>query len=103
MPKLKKDRKRLIKNSFFLRNLLKNSGFNIGNSQTNIIPIIIGDPKKTILLSKKLEKKGFYVVAIRPPTVLPNSSRLRISVSSFHTKKDIGDLFNSLKILINEI
>ena len=103
IPKLKNERKKLIKNSYFLRKILKKDNFDIGNSQTNIIPIIIGDSKKTILISKKLEKKGFYVVPIRPPSVPPNSSRLRISISSCHSQNNIKKLFNSLKMFKNII
>ena len=55
------------------------------------------------LISKKLEKKGFYVVPIRPPSVPINSSRLRISVSSAHSQNDIKKLFNSLKLFKNRI
>ena len=103
IPKLKNERKKLIKNSFYLREALKKENFNIGNSQTNIIPIIIGDPKKTISISKELERKGLYVVPIRPPSVPPNSSRLRISISSCHSHSNIKKLFNSLKCLKNKM
>ena len=103
IPKLKNERKKLIKNSFYLREALKKENFNIGNSQTNIIPIIIGDPKKTISISKELERKGLYVVPIRPPSVPPNSSRLRISISSSHSESNIKKLFNSLKMFKNRI
>ena len=103
IPKLKNERKKLIKNSYFLRKILKKDNFDIGNSQTNIIPIIIGDSKKTIFVSKKLEKKGFYVAPIRPPSVPPNSSRLRISISSCHSQNNIKELFNSLKMFKNRI
>ena len=103
IPKLKNERKKLIKNSFYLREILKRENFNIGNSQTNIIPIIIGDSKKTISISKGLERKGFYVVPIRPPSVPLNSSRLRISISSCHSQNNIKKLFNSLKMFKNII
>ena len=103
IPKLEKERKKLIKNSYFLRTILKRDNFDIGNSQTNIIPIIIGNSKKTISISKKLEKKGFYVAPIRPPSVPANSSRLRISISSFHTLNDIKKLFYFLKMFKNVI
>ena len=50
-------------------------------------------------MSKELQKKGFYVVPIRPPSVPPNTSRLRISITSNHNEKDIKKLFYSLKLL----
>ncbi len=103
IPKLKNERKKLIKNSFYLREVLKRENFNIGNSQTNIIPLIIGDPKKTISISKELESKGLYVAPIRPPSVPQNSSRLRISISSCHSQNNIKKLFNSLKMFKNKI
>ena len=83
--------------------MLNKEGFNIGNSQTNIIPIIIGNSKKALIISKKLEKKGFYVVPIRPPSVPPNSSRLRISITSSHSQNNIKKLFKFLKMFKNEI
>ena len=56
--------------------------------------------KKLVLRAKKLEKKGFYVVPIRPPSVPPNSSRLRISITSSHSQNNIKKLFNvKLKII----
>ena len=95
--------KKLIKNSYLLRTMLNKEGFNIGNSQTNIIPIIIGNSKKALIISKKLEKKGFYVVPIRPPSVPPNSSRLRISITSSHSQNNIKKLFKFLKMFKNEM
>ena len=103
IPKLKNERKKLIKNSYFLRTMLNKEGFNIGNSQTKIIPIIIGNSKKALIISKKLEKKGFYVVPIRPPSVPPNSSRLRISITSSHSQNNIKKLFKFLKMFKNEM
>ena len=103
IPKLKNERKKLIKNSYLLRTMLNKEGFNIGNSQTNIIPIIIGNSKKALIISKKLEKKGFYVVPIRPPSVPPNSSRLRISITSSHSQNNIKKLFKFLKMFKNEM
>ena len=103
IPKLKNERKKLIKNSYFLRTMLNKEEFNIGNSQTNIIPIIIGNSKKALIISKKLEKKGFYVVPIRPPSVPPNSSRLRISITSSHSQNNIKKLFKFLKMFKNEM
>ncbi len=99
ISKLKKERKKLINNSYYFRKILKNYGFNIGSSQTHIIPIIIGNPLKALNASKKLINKGFYIISIRPPTVNLASSRLRLSLSCLHTKKNIKDLFNSLKLI----
>ena len=102
MPKLGKQRQILRNNSLFLRNSLKYVGFNICNSQTHIVPIIIGDPNKTILISNKLENKGLYLAPIRPPSVPSDSSRLRISVSSLHKLNHLNTLIKELKKLSHE-
>ncbi|PPR45490.1 MAG: 8-amino-7-oxononanoate synthase [Alphaproteobacteria bacterium MarineAlpha6_Bin1] len=102
VPKLGKQRQILRNNSLFLRNSLKYAGFNICNSQTHIVPIIIGDPNKTILISNKLENKGLYLAPIRPPSVPSNSSRLRISVSSLHKLNHLNTLIKELKNLSHE-
>ena len=95
--------KDLRKNSLFFRRSLKHIGFNIGNSQTHIVPIIIGEPNKTILISNKLENKGLYLAPIRPPSVPPKSSRLRISLSSLHKLNHLNKLIKELKNLSHEI
>ena len=103
VSKLEKQRQNLRKNSLFFRRSLKHIGFNIGNSQTHIVPIIIGEPNKTILISNKLENKGLYLAPIRPPSVPPKSSRLRISLSSLHKLNHLNKLIKELKNLSHEI
>ena len=66
-----------------------------------IVPIIIGDEKKTLTISKLLYKKGFLVGAIRPPTVPINTSRLRVAFNATHTKKQIEELAFIIKKNLN--
>ncbi|MDP2933493.1 MAG: 8-amino-7-oxononanoate synthase, partial [bacterium] len=93
-------RKRLKQNSDYLRDKLKSLGLNTGASTSHIIPVIIGDNKKTLEVSRQLFEKGFFVVAIRPPTVAPGTARLRISVQSGHTKEQIDSLCNCLSGIV---
>jgi 8-amino-7-oxononanoate synthase len=51
-------------------------------SSTHIIPVVIGDNEKTLELSEKLKAMGYYIPAIRPPTVPAGTSRLRISLTA---------------------
>ena len=67
-----------------------------------IVPIIIGEEKKTINISKILFNKGFLVGAIRPPTVPINSSRLRIAFNAVHTKNQIKELASLIKKNLNK-
>jgi 7-keto-8-aminopelargonate synthetase-like enzyme len=68
--------------------------------ESAIIPIIIGDTEKTMEISKKLLEKGFFVSAIRPPTVPKGESRLRITISAQHTEEEIECLASLLQQLI---
>ncbi|HBG27599.1 MAG: 8-amino-7-oxononanoate synthase [Planctomycetes bacterium GWF2_41_51] len=90
-------RKRLKENSDYLRAKLKALNFDTAESASQIVPVIIGDNKRTLEISKSLFDKGFFVVAIRPPTVAPGTSRLRISLQSEHTKEQIDSLCDCLK------
>ncbi|XP_031503251.2 8-amino-7-oxononanoate synthase isoform X1 [Nymphaea colorata] len=61
-----------------------------------IISLVIGGEEMALLASRHLLKAGFHVTAIRPPTVAPNSCRLRITLSAAHTTADVKNLVNSL-------
>lgn len=79
-----------------LRKELKNMGYDTGASSTQIIPLIINDTEKTLLLSDFLLKKGILAVPIRPPTVPENSSRIRISLNASHSHSNISFLLEAL-------
>ncbi|KAF0132604.1 MAG: 8-amino-7-oxononanoate synthase [Candidatus Saganbacteria bacterium] len=62
-----------------------------------IIPILIGDAKQTMEISNKLFDRGFFVSAIRPPTVPKGQSRLRITISAAHSEEEISKLLSVLR------
>jgi glycine C-acetyltransferase len=82
--------RKLEQNSLELSSGLKKIGFDI-TSQTHIIPIIIGDEKKTLEFGKFMYDNRIFAQPIRYPTVPKNSARLRISVTAWLTKKHIQD------------
>lgn len=97
-------RKKLKENADYLREKLKTLGLNTGTSSSHIIPVIIGDNKRTLEISKQLLERGFLVVAIRPPTVPAGSARLRISVQCDHTREQIDSLCKAIaKIIGNRV
>ncbi len=65
-------------------------------SQSHIIPIIIGSNEKTLKIAEKLRSEGYYIPAIRPPTVPEGTSRLRISLTA---NSRIEDFEKVLKII----
>ncbi|MCK4912700.1 MAG: 8-amino-7-oxononanoate synthase [Candidatus Omnitrophica bacterium] len=88
-------RKDLINNSDYFRERLKDLGLKVkGSSQ--IVPMIISDNQKVVKISKELEKKGYWVLPIRPPTVPERESRLRFSVTVNHSKEILEKLIKDL-------
>jgi len=71
--------------------------------ETPIFPIILGSEESALKASSLLYDQGFYVPAIRPPTVPPGTCRLRISVSASHSPEEIRDLLKSLKGVVREL
>ncbi|MBF0227127.1 MAG: 8-amino-7-oxononanoate synthase [Desulfobacterales bacterium] len=97
IPFMENNRKKILENAQFLRNRLNKAGFDTGMSNTNIIPIIVGDSEKVLELSKYLEKNEMFAVPIRPPTVKKGEARIRITICDFHTKEHIETLINFLQ------
>ncbi len=64
-------------------------GFNVGASETPIIPIIIGDDQKTFAFWRALFEAGIYVNPVVPPAVPPNLSLLRTSYMATHTDEQM--------------
>ncbi len=63
---------------------------------TPIQPLILGDERRALTLSQRLFERGYWAAAIRPPTVPPDTSRLRITLSCAHTAQQIDGLVNAL-------
>lgn len=94
IPTMDKERRELHNNSDFLRASLQAQGWSTGNSSTQIIPVIIGDEKETLSFSNWLAENGILATAIRPPTVEQGRSRIRLTLSALHTRKQIEKLID---------
>lgn len=80
---------RLQRNAARLREGLASLGLDTMESETQIVPVRVGDAQETLHLAAALRARGVYVVAIRPPTVPAGASRLRASVMATHTEEEI--------------
>lgn len=67
-------------------------------SDTAIQPLLVGDAAQALAMSRKLEKLGIWVSAIRSPTVPVGSDRLRITLSALHKESDIEALVQALSL-----
>jgi 8-amino-7-oxononanoate synthase len=77
----RKRRKHVLNKAENLRKILNKNGLNTLNSQTQIIPLLIGDEETVMQLSEKLLERGIFIQGIRPPTVPRGMCRLRISLT----------------------
>lgn len=72
-----------------------NYGPGVG-SDTAIQPLIIGDDREALVVAQRLRESGFWVSAIRPPTVPAGTARLRITLNARHQPQDIDALLEAL-------
>lgn len=77
-------------------------GWTLMPSTTAIQPLVIGSSTQALLLTQKLRERGFWVPAIRPPTVPQGTDRLRITLSAAHQSSDVQRLLNALYELAEE-
>jgi len=70
-------------------------------SNSPIQPMIIGDSQATLELAAALQRQGFLVVAIRPPTVPKGTSRLRITLTAVHQAEQIDALLDAIEVAHN--
>jgi 7-keto-8-aminopelargonate synthetase-like enzyme len=74
-------------------------GYQIGASESPIIPVLLGSAEQALAAAAFLRGHGIYIPAIRPPTVPPNTSRLRISLMATHTDGHIEQLLSAMAAL----
>jgi 8-amino-7-oxononanoate synthase len=89
-------RHELLQRAAILREQLQSGGLNIGRSQSQIIPVILGSPAETMQAAAQLRQAGFFVPGIRPPSVPDGESLLRISLSWLHQPGLVADLAASV-------
>ncbi len=96
LPELEGERKRLLSMASNLRRFIKDDlGLKtLGSSQ--IVPLLIGDVKRTLELERHLFNQGIWAKAIRPPTVPEGSARIRFSLSASHGEEVLSILKESL-------
>ncbi|MCI0333141.1 MAG: 8-amino-7-oxononanoate synthase [Planctomycetes bacterium] len=89
-------RVQLLERSADFRRRLRADGWNVAGSESQIIPIVIGDTTRTMRLAAQLREAGFFVPGIRPPSVPDGESLLRISFCYHHTPEIVDALVKQL-------
>lgn len=89
------ERQHLQQMSQTLQQAVQAKGFDCP-STSHIVPVIVGESKKTVEKAKLLQDAGFYIMPVRPPTVPQNSARLRISLTAQINQIEIDQLIKLL-------
>lgn len=92
-------RERLFAASRFFRSALCEAGFNVGEGDSPIVPLMMGDNDTALRFSHALEKEGIAAVAIRPPTVPEGTARIRFSLSAVHTDEELTNAVTRMQAI----
>jgi 8-amino-7-oxononanoate synthase len=90
------ERDALQRNSESLRSALRALGWDTGASSTQLVPVIVGENEEALAAADFLQRQGFAVRAIRPPTVPAGTARLRFSLTAAIAPQDLVRLTESL-------
>jgi glycine C-acetyltransferase/8-amino-7-oxononanoate synthase len=83
--------RRLRSNARVLRRALSAEGIPAEDVEMHIVPVIVGDERDAMSLCEAALARGVFAQAIRPPTVAPGTSRLRLAVMASHTAEELRD------------
>lgn len=80
----------LFKEAVEFRRGLKQAGLDTLGSETQIVPVLVGDNARTLDFAARLKDQGLMAVGLRPPTVPPGKARVRFSLSAAHSPEDLA-------------
>jgi 8-amino-7-oxononanoate synthase len=86
----------LLGNAQYVRQALTSAGVPVEGSVTPILPIMVGEAALAVRMAALLKEQGLLVTAIRPPTVAPGTSRLRLTISAAHDRKELAQAVESI-------
>ena len=91
IPAMEQQRRHVQELSDRLRRALSDQGLGTGGS-TNIVPVMIGDAEQAVRIADYLRERGFWINAVRPPTVPAGTARLRLSITAAMKQEDLAPL-----------
>ena len=90
-------REGLLKKTRHMTGRLKDQGWDLRDTRTPIIPLVVGEPQTAMEFSERLLEEGIFAAAIRPPTVPSGTARLRLTVTAAHTDDDVEICLSEIK------
>jgi 8-amino-7-oxononanoate synthase len=82
---------------------LSRLGFDVSRVVAPIFPVVLGGEERALRASRALRSRGFFVRAIRPPTVPPGTSRLRVALSAGHEEAQVDAFLGALGEVLEEL
>ena len=82
---------RLHENTRYFRRAMSDAGFRLAAGDHPIVPIMLGDERKTVEMARKLHERGIFVVGFTYPVVPKGQARIRVQVSAAHTRDDLDE------------
>ena len=100
LPAMDHRRERLAANSLYLRKSLASLGV-VCPSGSHIIPVMAGDSRRAAEMADFMQRHGFYLLPIRPPTVPEGTARLRVSLTAAVTDREVAGLAAALEEVLH--
>ncbi len=97
VPEMDAQRRTLFANVGYLRAALRDQGWDVGLTGSQIVPVVVGAEEEALALNRYLEESGYLAVAIRPPTVELGSARIRLALNALHQRSDLESLLERLR------
>ncbi|MRR15336.1 MAG: aminotransferase class I/II-fold pyridoxal phosphate-dependent enzyme [Deltaproteobacteria bacterium] len=85
----KSQRDRLWENTKYMHAALRAAGLDIGETQSQVVPVFVGEEMRLREIGKRIYEKGLYTGIVTYPAVPTKRTRLRLSVSAYHTKEQM--------------
>lgn len=96
VPGMEAERDALAGHGALFRAMMRDARIDTGESSTQIVPVIVGEAGAALALAQELAAQGMLAVAIRPPTVPPGTSRLRVALHADHARADVMALAQAI-------
>jgi len=96
-------RERLLSLALRMKAGLAELGFDVARVASPIFPVVLGTEERALAASRAMRARGFFVRAIRPPTVPRGTSRLRVSVTAGHTEAQVDAFLGALAEVLPEL
>jgi 7-keto-8-aminopelargonate synthetase and related enzymes len=93
----KSEKDKLWENTRYMQDKLREAGLDIGDTQSQVIPVMVGNELRLREISKKVYQKGLYTGVVTYPAVSSKRTRLRLSMSSNHTREQMDACADILK------